>query len=276
MRLVLTDLYGVARGKLVAAERMERALADGHPFAIPLFASNLWQRHAPGEHAYSTDIGYRNGVLRLDPLTFTPLPWTPGTAHVITDLYDDAGAIVATPRAVLRRVLRRRAGAGPAPGVRERAGVLRLPARPRRVGLPARLRAAVVVLHPRARGGPGVRGPAGPRGRADGTGAVRDLQRARRGPVRGEPGALRGPAGHRPGGGPEDRHQGGRALPGPAGHVHDPPDQPGHHPAERLPPAPVAAGRGGRERAGRRRRPRRAVRGGPALRGRPAGARGRP
>ena len=105
VRLILTDLYGVPRGKLVAAQRMERALAHGHPFAIPLFASNLWQRHAPGEHAYSTDIGYRNGVLRLDPLTFTPLPWTPGTAHVITDLHDDAGAIVATPRAVLRRVL---------------------------------------------------------------------------------------------------------------------------------------------------------------------------
>ena len=62
VRLILTDLYGVARGKLVAAERMERALAEGHPFAIPLFASNLWQRHAPGEHAYSTDIGYRNGA----------------------------------------------------------------------------------------------------------------------------------------------------------------------------------------------------------------------
>jgi glutamine synthetase len=105
VRLILTDLYGVARGKLVTARRMERALAHGHPFAIPLFASNLWQRHAPGEHAYSSDIGYRNGVLRLDPLTFTPLPWAPGTAHVITDLYDGAD-LVATPRAVLRRVLR--------------------------------------------------------------------------------------------------------------------------------------------------------------------------
>jgi len=104
VRLVLTDLYGVARGKLVAARRMERALTDGHPFAIPLFASNLWQRHAPGEHAYSTDIGYRNGLLALDPLTFTPLPWAPGSAQIITDLYDGA-EIVATPRAVLRRVL---------------------------------------------------------------------------------------------------------------------------------------------------------------------------
>jgi glutamine synthetase len=104
VRLILTDLYGVARGKVITARRMERALAQGHPFAIPLFASNLWQRHAPGEHAYSTDIGYRNGLLRLDPLTFTPLPWAPGTAHVITDLYDDAD-LVATPRAVLRRVL---------------------------------------------------------------------------------------------------------------------------------------------------------------------------
>jgi len=79
VRLILTDLYGVARGKVVTAARMERAVTEGHPFAIPLFASNLWQRHAPGEHLYSNDIGYRNGVLRLDPLTFAPLPWTPAT-----------------------------------------------------------------------------------------------------------------------------------------------------------------------------------------------------
>jgi len=105
VRLILTDLYGVARGKVVTAARMKRAVTEGHPFAIPLFASNLWQRHAPGEHLYSNDIGYRNGVLRLDPLTFAPLPWTPATAHIVTDLYDDAGQIVATPRAVLRRVL---------------------------------------------------------------------------------------------------------------------------------------------------------------------------
>jgi len=105
LRLVLTDLYGVARGKVVTARRMERALACGHPFAIPLFASNLWQRHAPGEHRYSNDIGYRNGVLHADLLTYAPLPWTPATAHVITDLHDDAGRIVDTPRAVLRKVL---------------------------------------------------------------------------------------------------------------------------------------------------------------------------
>ncbi len=105
VRLVLTDLYGVPRGKVVTARRMERALTEGHPFAIPLFASNLWQRHAPGETVYSNDIGYRNGVLQLDPLTFTPLPWTPATAHMLTDLYDDSGQIVDTPRAVLRRVL---------------------------------------------------------------------------------------------------------------------------------------------------------------------------
>lgn len=105
VRLVLTDLYGVARGKVITARRIERAFTEGHPFAIPLFASNLWQRHAPGEHVYSHDIGYRNGVLRLDPLTYAPLPWTPGTAQVLTDLYDEEGHIVETPRAVLRKVL---------------------------------------------------------------------------------------------------------------------------------------------------------------------------
>jgi glutamine synthetase len=105
LRVVITDLYGVPRGKVITAHRFERALTQGHPFAIPLWASNLWQRHAPGEHVYSTDIGYRNGILHLDPSTYAPLPWTPGTAHILTDLYDEAGQIVGTPRAVLRRVL---------------------------------------------------------------------------------------------------------------------------------------------------------------------------
>lgn len=105
LRVVITDLYGVPRGKVITAHRFERALTVGHPFAIPLFASNLWQRHAPGEHVYSTDIGYRNGILQLDPSTYAPLPWTPGTAHILTDLYDEAGQIVGTPRAVLRKVL---------------------------------------------------------------------------------------------------------------------------------------------------------------------------
>ncbi|MGO8876594.1 MAG: glutamine synthetase family protein [Acidimicrobiales bacterium] len=105
VRLVVTDLYGVPRGKVVPVERFERALADGHPFAIPLLACNLWERHSPGERAYSEDIGYRNGVLRLDPSTFAVLPWTPATAHVLTDLYDEEGNVVATPRSVFRRVL---------------------------------------------------------------------------------------------------------------------------------------------------------------------------
>jgi len=105
VRLVVTDMYGVPRGKIVPIERFERALTEGHPFAIPLLACNLWERHSPGERSYSEDIGYRNGVLVLDPLSFTPLPWTPATAQVLTDLYDDAGSVVATPRSVLRRVL---------------------------------------------------------------------------------------------------------------------------------------------------------------------------
>src|ERR1019366_6123134 len=105
VRLVVTDMYGVPRGKVIPVERFERALTEGHPFAIPLLACNLWETHSLAEHEYGQDIGYRNGVLISDPLTFAPLPWTPDTAHVLTDLYDGEGNVVATPRSVLRRVL---------------------------------------------------------------------------------------------------------------------------------------------------------------------------
>ena len=105
VRLVVTDMYGVPRGKVIPVERFERALTGGHPFAIPLLACNLWQNHSTVETEYGQDIGYRNGVLILDPSTFTSLPWTQGTAHVLTDLYDGEGNMVATSRSVLRRVL---------------------------------------------------------------------------------------------------------------------------------------------------------------------------
>src|SRR2546430_9714553 len=82
---------------------------------ISLFASNLWQRHAPGETVYTSDIGYRNGILRLDPATFAPLPWTPATAHLLADLHSEDGSIVGTPRAVLRRVLDDAAALGVVP-----------------------------------------------------------------------------------------------------------------------------------------------------------------
>ncbi len=36
LRLVLTDLYGVPRGKVITAHRIGRAVTDGHPFGDPV------------------------------------------------------------------------------------------------------------------------------------------------------------------------------------------------------------------------------------------------
>ena len=105
VRLVITDMYGVPRGKVLSIERFERALSEGHPWAIPLLACNLWEQHSPDERTFSDEIGYRNGVLYCDPRTFTELPWTPGTAHVLTDLFDADDEVMPTPRSVLRRVI---------------------------------------------------------------------------------------------------------------------------------------------------------------------------
>jgi glutamine synthetase len=103
VRLLVTDLAGVARGKQITAERfVRRTLDEGHAWAKPLIAVDIWQNLSPD----LADLPTGNGVLRPDLATFAVLPWAPDTAHVLCDVLID-GEPAPTPRHALRRVLER-------------------------------------------------------------------------------------------------------------------------------------------------------------------------
>lgn len=105
VRLVVVDLHGVPRAKLLTAAHFREVARRGHPWALALLAVDIWQGLAPDERELGIETGFGNGVARPDLRTLRMLPWTRGTAHVIADMYTSAGDPAPTPRGALRRVL---------------------------------------------------------------------------------------------------------------------------------------------------------------------------
>lgn len=106
VRLVLTDLFGAARAKTVSFEQYQRALENGHSWASPLLAVDMWQNLPEDDR-----LGTGNVTIHPDPDTLTPLPWQPGTSVVLCRA-ERNGAPAPTPRDVLMRVLESAATAG--------------------------------------------------------------------------------------------------------------------------------------------------------------------
>ena len=115
VRVVTTDLLGVARAKMVTAERFpDRTIERGHPWALALLAVDAWQ-NLPEKTGLGEEIGFGNGVIVPDLRTFRQLPWAPETAHVFTDMFTAAGEPLEAPRQILATVLDRAAARGHTP-----------------------------------------------------------------------------------------------------------------------------------------------------------------
>jgi glutamine synthetase len=112
VRIVIVDLHGVPRSKLVSAKHFRRVMADGHPWALALLACDLWQSVPEEETTLAADMGWGNGILIPDLRTFTRLPWTRDTAQVMADCFSRDMVPQPAPRQVLDGVVRRAAAAG--------------------------------------------------------------------------------------------------------------------------------------------------------------------
>jgi glutamine synthetase len=112
VRLAFVDQHGVLRGKTVTHEALPSALRDG--IRAP---SSLLLKDTSGRTVFpvfTADLGLGveglsgagDVVLVPDPLTFHPLPWSPGTALMLCDLRFPSGAPVPfCTRSLLGRLL---------------------------------------------------------------------------------------------------------------------------------------------------------------------------
>ena len=112
VRVVFADQHGIARGKTLTARNFLAALERGHGIVSTLFAFDT-SNHVvfpvftgAGGLPLAGAGGSGDLLMVPDPATFRVLPWVPGTAWILSDLYLPDGAPVRiAPRYIYRRAL---------------------------------------------------------------------------------------------------------------------------------------------------------------------------
>jgi glutamine synthetase len=97
-----TDIFGVAKGKLVPLTQFDELLTEGVGFAGPSIAGTGLPRIGPRAEYYA----------RGNASTVTVLPWMPGVARVVCDGFVSGQPFDACPRQALRRGVARLAERG--------------------------------------------------------------------------------------------------------------------------------------------------------------------
>jgi glutamine synthetase len=102
VRVIYSDLHGVARGKDVPIGEFDRAADHGLAFCSAIMGTDL--RHTP---VVGGEQGYPDLIAKPDLTTLTLLPWEPGVACCIADLHPVRPGLAkpADPRGAVRRAV---------------------------------------------------------------------------------------------------------------------------------------------------------------------------
>lgn len=104
VRLGYSDLIGTERGRDLLVEHFGRTVADGVAFCRSVYGTSPLGDVVDIEGGLSA--GLPDIVAFPDLATMRQVPWEPGVAHVIADLYNpDGSPSEESPRAVLKRVV---------------------------------------------------------------------------------------------------------------------------------------------------------------------------
>jgi glutamine synthetase len=114
LRIGYSDMIGTERGRDLLVHRLARTAADGVAFCRSVYGTT------PGGDVVDIEGGISAGlpdVLAFPDLdTIQAVPWEPGVAHAIADVYNPDGSLSQeSPRNVLRRVVEQFADLGMLP-----------------------------------------------------------------------------------------------------------------------------------------------------------------
>lgn len=114
VRLGYSDLIGAERGRDILVHRFARTVGDGVAFCRSVYGTSPMGGVVDLEGGISA--GLPDLVAVPDLTTLQNVPWEPGVAHVIADLFNpDGSTSEESPRNVLRRVIDRFAESGMQP-----------------------------------------------------------------------------------------------------------------------------------------------------------------
>lgn len=116
VRLGYADLIGVDRGRDVLVDRFARTVSSGVAFCRSVFGTT--PRGGVVDFEGGLSAGLPDVHAFPDVATLRPVPWEPGVAHCIADVYNPDGSPSAeSPRHVLRQVCEQYAALGLVPTV---------------------------------------------------------------------------------------------------------------------------------------------------------------
>jgi glutamine synthetase len=112
VKLGVFDLDTTLRGKYISLDKFSSVASNGAGFCDVLFGWDIADTLYEGIDVQVTGwhTGYPDAAARIDLDSFRLIPWEPGTAFFLLDLYDKQGEpLPMAPRNVLKRVLNRAA-----------------------------------------------------------------------------------------------------------------------------------------------------------------------
>jgi glutamine synthetase len=113
VKVAITDIDGVLRGKYLHRPKFEAALEGGFGFCNVVFGWDAADVCYDNASYTGWHTGYPDALVRLDENTYREVPWDGGVPFLLGEFVDEGGAPLAVcPRQTLRRVLARLAGAG--------------------------------------------------------------------------------------------------------------------------------------------------------------------
>jgi glutamine synthetase len=106
LRIDFPDMYGINRGKICPANRLEEVLEEGINCAKPTFSLDLAYNIPPGTGT-ADEVNYEDMTIIPDPDTFTVVPYLNNTARFIGDIYANGKPFPYSPRGLLKKVLKK-------------------------------------------------------------------------------------------------------------------------------------------------------------------------
>ncbi|MCB9526377.1 MAG: glutamine synthetase [Myxococcales bacterium] len=106
VKVAITDIDGVLRGKYIHLEKLRSALDGGFGFCDVVFGWDSADVCYDNSAFTGWHTGYPDAQVRLDPGTFRRIPWEDGVPFMLGDFEEsDGGPLAVCPRKLLRRVL---------------------------------------------------------------------------------------------------------------------------------------------------------------------------
>lgn len=114
VRLLYSDLHGIARSKDIPVEVLDELAHNGTAFCVAVMDMGLAGNPTAAPGGYP-ERGYPDMLARPIFATLAPLPWESGTAWCLADLENEHGPLDISPRGFLKQVMARYAQLGLTP-----------------------------------------------------------------------------------------------------------------------------------------------------------------